>query len=195
MVVSDVTQLLNAIGHGDAQAASDLLPLVYDELRRMARAHMGRERAGHTLQATALVHEAYLRLVENPSALWSRRRYFFGAAAEAMRRILIEHARRRDSLKRGAAQHRIGLDEAMPAISTPCDGVDDVVALSHALDRLAVEDSELAELVKLSYFAGLSLEEAGEALGMSRATAYRRWQFARAWLHDALTDSGGPLVR
>lgn len=192
VVVSDVTQLLIAVGRGDGQASIDLLPLIYDELRRMARAHMGRERAGHTLQATALVHEAYLRLVENPPAIWDGRRHFFGTAAEAMRRILVEHARRRDSLKRGGAQHRVGLDETLPVISAPCDCIDNVLALNDALNRLAIEDSELADLVKLSYFAGLTLEEAGEALGMSRATAYRRWQFARAWLHDALTDSGEP---
>lgn len=189
--VSDATQLLNAIGHGDTRAANELLPLIYEDLRRLAAAHMGHECPGHTLQATALVHEVYLRLVGDAPTRWDGRRHFFAAAAEAMRRILVEHARRRNSLKRGGASQRVDLGDDLPAIASPCDGIDDLLALNDALDRLAREDCDLAELVKLSYFAGMRLEEAAQTLGISRATAYRRWSFARAWLHDAI--SGGDL--
>src|SRR5262245_27914494 len=147
---------------------------------------MGRERAEHTLQATALVHEAYLRLVENAPTRWDGRRHFFAAAAEAMRRILIEHARSKHALKRGGCRKCVDLSDDLPAIVSPCDDVSDLLALNDALNRLACEDPGMAELVKLSYFAGLSLEEAAETLGLSRATAYRRWNFARAWLHDAI---------
>ncbi len=185
-----ITQILNAIAAGDPQAADRLLPLVYQELRRLARSHMMQERAGHTLQATALVHEAYLRLVDDGATRWDGRGHFFAAAAEAMRRILIEHARRKQAVKRGGANQRVELNDELPAISCPCDGIDDLLALNEALDRLAAEDAALAELVKLSFFAGLSLDEAATALGISRATAYRRWAFARAWLHHAMTGGG-----
>jgi len=175
---------------------AEMMPLVYQELRSLARAFLTRERPGHTLQATALVHEAYLRLLGNGPAQWDNRRHFFAAAAEAMRRILVEHARRKHSLKRGGAHRRVDLEDGLPAISSPCDRIDDLLGLSDALDRLAAEDPTMAELVKLHFFAGLSLDEAAEAVGISRATAYRHWAFARAWLHDVMsggeTRGGGP---
>ncbi|HEY7089521.1 MAG TPA: ECF-type sigma factor [Tepidisphaeraceae bacterium] len=185
--MSEVTRLIEAMGRGDIGAAEKLLPLVYDELRSLARAHMGHERAGHTLQATALVHEAYLRLIDGEPAHWDGRRHFFGAAAEAMRRILIDHAREKNTEKRGGQRARVDLEDALPAISSPCDDVDDLLALDDALDKLTAQDPAIAELVKLSFFAGLSLEESAAALGISRATAYRHWAFARAWLHHAMT--------
>ncbi len=188
--MTDATRLLNAVSQGDTRASAELLPLVYQELRRLARAQMGHERAEHTLQATALVHEAYLRLVEDAPIRWEGRRHFFAAAAEAMRRILVEHARRKNALKRGGERRRIDLDDDLPAISSPCDDIDDLLTLNDALDRLASEDHTMAELVKLSFFAGLSLEETADAMGISRATAYRRWAFARAWLHDAVSGGG-----
>jgi RNA polymerase sigma factor (TIGR02999 family) len=184
--MSDVTRLLNAIHEGDTQATAELLPIVYDELRRLARAHMANERAEHTLQATALVHEAYLRLVDDAHSQWDGRSHFFAAAAEAMRRILIEHARRKNAQKRGGDHERVDLHDDLPAIVSPCDNIDDLLALNDALDRLAAADPPKAELVKLLYFAGLNLEEAAAAQGISRTTAYRHWLFARAWLHDAI---------
>ena len=186
--MSEVTQLLNAIERGDPQATAELLPLVYAELRRLARAHMAQERAEHTLQATALVHEAYLRLVKDEDPHWDGRGHFFAAAAEAMRRILIEHARSKNSLKRGGQHERVELDDDLPLITSPCDNVDDLLALDEVLDRLAQEDPAKAELVKLLYFAGLNLDEAAAVRGISRTTAYRHWLFARAWLHDAIAD-------
>jgi RNA polymerase sigma factor (TIGR02999 family) len=160
---------------------------VYQELRRLARAHMAQERAGHTLQATALVHEAYVRLIEGEPTTWDGRRHFFAAAAEAMRRILVEHARRKHSQKRGGDRQRVDLEDGdLPAIACPCEHLDDLLTLDAALVRLAEEDSQKAELVNLLYFAGLSLEEAGAALGISRTTAHRHWVYARAWLRDAM---------
>lgn len=185
-VMSDVTRLLAAIDQGDSQASAKLLPLVYDELRRVARSQMARERAGHTLQATALVHEAYLRLLGDEAGRWDGRGHFFAAAAEAMRRILIEHARSKHAAKRGGKHERAQLSEDLPPIASPCENVDDLLALDEALDRLAQTDAAKAELVKLLYFAGLNLEEAAAVQGISRTTAYRHWQFARAWLHDAM---------
>ena len=184
--MSEVTRLLNAIDQGDSRAAEELLPLVYEELRRLARSRMANERGEHTLQATALVHEAYLRLVDDEDACWDGRNHFFAAAAEAMRRILIEHARRKKAFKRGGQHHRVELDDVLPPIASPCDNVDDLLALDEALDRLAAEDPAKAELVKLLYFAGLNLDEAAAAQGIGRTTAYRHWLFARAWLHDAI---------
>jgi RNA polymerase sigma factor (TIGR02999 family) len=185
--MSETTQLLQAIGDGDTSAAARLLPIVYQELRRIARSQMSRERAEHTLQATALVHEAYLRLFGNGPQEFDGRRHFFAVAAEAMRRILIEHARRKNSLKQGGAHQRVAIsEEEMPHITAPCDDVNDLLALNEALDRLEQVDPSKAELVKLLYFAALSLDEAAEALGMSRTTAYRQWTFARAWLFDAI---------
>src|SRR5436190_7459779 len=190
--MSQATQLMEAMGAGDPQAAAKLLPLVYDELRRLARAQMAQERPGHTLQATALVHDAYLRLMEGASDQWDNRRHFFAAAAEAMRRILVEHARRKKSLKRGGGQARVesldGDGDEIPAIESPCADVDDLLALDQALNRLAEEHPDKAELIKLLYFAGLNLEESGAAMGYSTATAHRHAIFARAWLHKAMKN-------
>lgn len=190
--MSDVTRLLNAIERGDSHATAELLPLVYQELRTLARAHMKQERTEHTLQATALVHEAYLRLVNDDSSHWQGRGHFFAAATEAMRRILIEHARRKKALKRGGQQERVELDDDLPPIASPCDDVDDLLALDEALDRLAQQDPAKAQLVKLLYFAGLNLDEAAATLGIGRTTAYRQWLFARAWLHDAIASKPDP---
>jgi RNA polymerase sigma factor (TIGR02999 family) len=190
--MSEATRLLRAIDK-DPQAAAELLPLVYEELRRLAGAKMAQERGAHTLQATALVHEAYLRLVQDEPQTWDGRRHFFGAAAEAMRRILIEHARRKRSLKQGGGRQRVALGadaegggDGLLAIASPCDDVDDLLALDAALDRLAKDDPEKAELIKLLYFAGLNLEQAAAALSISRTSAYRRWAIARAWLYEAI---------
>ena len=201
--MSEATRLIEAVGKGDARAAEALLPVVYDELRRLARGQMSNERPGHTLQATALVHEAYLRLMDgNEAREWDGRRHFFAAAAEAMRRILIDHARQKNALKRGGGRERVELREspdgndinaadALPAISSACDHVDDLLALNDALERLRHEDAEKAELVKLLYFASLSLEEAAAVLGISRTTAHRQWVFTRAWLCQAMGESWG----
>ncbi|HEY7086810.1 MAG TPA: ECF-type sigma factor [Tepidisphaeraceae bacterium] len=189
--MSEATRLLAQIDN-DPQAAAKLLPLVYDELRRLARAKMAQERGGHTLQATALVHEAYLRLVDGAAAgKWDGRRHFFAAAAEAMRRILIEHARHRNSIKQGGRRQRVELEDEVPEIQSPCSDFADLLALDGALNRLMAEHPDKAELIKLLYFAGLSLDEAAEALGISKTTAHRHAVFARAWLYDAMERSGG----
>jgi RNA polymerase sigma factor (TIGR02999 family) len=182
--MNDVTQLLRKIETGNLSAAADLLPLVYDELRQLAAAQMAGERPGQTLDATALVHEAYLRLVGNQK--FADRRHFFRVAAEAMRRILIDEARRKGRIKRGSEQVRVSLSAADPAAPAPSD---DLLALDEALDRLAAVDPAKAELVKLRYFAGLSETETALALGISRATASRHWTYARAWLIAALKES------
>jgi RNA polymerase sigma factor (TIGR02999 family) len=188
-VLHDVTQLLNAIEQGDPQAAGQLLPLVYDELRRLAAQKLGSEAPGQTLQPTALVHEAYLRLVgKGDEQRWDSRGHFFAAAAEAMRRILVENARRKRSLKRGGGQAREELDVVELAAPEP---VEDLLALDEALDRLAARDPVKADLVKLRYFAGMTIEEAAAALGISPATAKRYWTYARTWLYQQIT--GGPL--
>ena len=177
----DVTRFLEAAERGDPEASRQLLPLVYDELRRLAARKLAGESPGHTLQATALVHEAYLRLVGDPHAQrWENRRHFFGAAAEAMRRILVESARRRHSQKRGGGRARADVDAV--DVAAP-ERSDDLLAVDEALDRLAAEDPRGAELVKLRYFAGLSLPEAAEVLNISPRTADRAWAYARAWLH------------
>lgn len=178
--MSEVTQILSAIERGDLTAAEQLLPLVYDELRRLAGQKLAEEKPGQTLQATALVHEAYLRLVDVDSAQrWASRRHFFSAAAEAMRRILVERARRKRRVKHGGEMKRVEL--ADPAdLSCPAD--DRIASVNEALKRLEIEEPLSAEVVKLHYFAALPLEEVGELLGMSRATAYREWTYARSWL-------------
>jgi RNA polymerase sigma factor (TIGR02999 family) len=189
--MSAVTRILSAIDQGDPRAAEELLPLVYEELRKLAAERMAQERPGQTLDATALVHEAYLRLVGSSAAQqWNSRGHFFAAAAEAMRRILIDNARRKRRAKHGGDRHRVQLDDAVAGADTR----EDVLALDEALSKLAVEQPAKAELVKLRYFAGLSLEEAAACLGISPATAKRYWVIGRAWLFAALSqgDGGGP---
>ena len=181
--MSDVTRILTAIEQGDAKATDELLPLVYHELRRLAAHKMANEPAGHTLQPTALVHEAWLKLVDAPSQSWQNRAHFFGAAAEAMRRILIARARRKHAQRRGAGAIPLDVDELEIASPTPDD---QLLALDDALDRFAALEPEQAELVKLRYFVGLKIEEAAEILGISRATANRWWVYARAWLFDEI---------
>jgi RNA polymerase sigma factor (TIGR02999 family) len=176
--MSEVTQILHAIAGGDPSAASQLLPLVYAELRQLAARQLGHEAPGQTLQPTALVHEAYLRLVGGEAGShWEGRRHFFAAAAEAMRRILIENARHKKRDKHGGGRRRVELPDLPAADQEP----DDLLALDDALAKLAEEDSAAAELVKLRLYAGLFVEEAAEALGLSRAQAYRHWTYARAW--------------
>jgi RNA polymerase sigma factor (TIGR02999 family) len=174
----EITQLLEDAATKSSAAAAELLPLVYDELRRLAAARMAAEKPGHTLEATGLVHEAYLRLVGHQQ--FSGRGHFFAAAGEAMRRILVESARRKARLKRGAGGERLALPEDIPAPKTA--PFEDILAVHEALDRLAERDPTAAELVKVHYFAGLTLEESADALGLSHRTAYRTWAFARAWL-------------
>jgi RNA polymerase sigma factor (TIGR02999 family) len=186
IVMSEVTRILSAIEAGDPPATDQLLPLVYDELRKLAAQKLAQEKPGQTLQATALVHEAYLRLVGDHSPKqWNSRGHFFAAAAEAMRRILIDASRRKRRPKHGGDRRRVDLDEAL-AIDAPGE---DILALDEALQRLAAEEPAKAELVRLRYFAGLSLEEAAACLGISLATAKRHWVVARAWLFDALSES------
>jgi RNA polymerase sigma factor (TIGR02999 family) len=185
MTMSDVTRILTAIEKGDAKAADELLPLVYEELRRLAAAKMSQEPPGQTLQATALVHEAYIRMVGSQEKNWSGRTHFFAAAAEAMRRILIDNARRKQRLKRGGAQQRVDLDDAELAFEGPSD---DLIALDEALARLAEMDETKADLVKLRYFAGLTLEQAAGVLNLPERTAKRYWAHARAWLYKQVTD-------
>jgi RNA polymerase sigma factor (TIGR02999 family) len=179
--MADVTRILSQMEAGDPSAAEQLLPLVYDELRKLAAAKLAHEKPGQTLDATALVHEAYLRLAGSPEhqQTWDNRRHFFAAAAEAMRRILIENARRKSQEARGGNWNRIELcDGELVSPITP----DQLLAVDDALAQLEAQSAEVAALFKLRYFAGCSVEEAGEALGISRATAYRHWTFARAWL-------------
>jgi RNA polymerase sigma factor (TIGR02999 family) len=183
--MSDVTRILSAIEQGDPHAAEQLLPLVYDELRRLAAQKLAREAPGQTLEATALVHEAYLRLVgEGQEQHWDSRGHFFAAAAEAMRRILVENARRKSSRKHGGGLVRQDLDDLQ--LASPELG-EELLALDEALSRLAVKDPVKAELVKLRHFAGLTIEEAARALGISPTTANRYWAYARAWLHQEIT--------
>ena len=184
--MSDVTRLLDAASAGDRQAAADLLPLVYDELRRLAAARMADERAGHTLDATALVHEAYLRLVgPEAAARFDGRGHFFAAAAEAMRRILVDHAREKRAAKRGGGNVRSALDpDQLPA---PPGTEIDLLAVDEALTRFATVDAKAAELVSLRYFAGLTIPDAAEVLGISRRSADRLWAFAKAWLYRELS--------
>jgi RNA polymerase sigma factor (TIGR02999 family) len=184
--MKDVTRILSAIEQGDARAAEQLLPLVYDELRKLARVKLAREQPGQTLQATALVHEAYLRLVDVDQARrWDSQGHFFAAAAEAMRRILVERARRRRSRKRGGGLVRHDLDEVQLAVP---ELEDDLLALDEALARLAAKDPVKARLVELRHFAGLTIEQAAKALGLATTTAHRHWNYARAWLHQAIVS-------
>jgi RNA polymerase sigma factor (TIGR02999 family) len=184
--MNDVTRILADIEQGNPQAAGQLLPLVYDELRRLAAQKLAQEKPGQTLQATALVHEAYLRLVDVEQAQhWNSRGHFFAAAAEAMRRILVESARRRRSGKHGGQMRRLDFEAAQSLAEPPAD---DLLALDEALGQLAAEDPVKAELVKLRCFAGLSHQEAAEALGLSRATADRYWAYAKSWLYCKLYE-------
>jgi RNA polymerase sigma factor (TIGR02999 family) len=186
--MNQVTQILSAIEQGDPQAAEKLLPLVYDELRKLAAAKLAQEQPGQTLQATALVHEAYLRLVDTEKAQqWNSRGHFFAAAAEAMRRILVDNARRKRAQKRGGDRHRIDLGDV--AVATH-QRDRDVLALDEALSQLAGADSQAADLVKLRYFAGLTIPEAAQALGISSRSADFLWAYARAWLLRSLGEPG-----
>jgi RNA polymerase sigma factor (TIGR02999 family) len=188
--MADVTRLLDAAAGGDPKAAEQLLPLVYDELRKLAAARLAEERPGQTLQPTALVHEAYLRLVGGePAAGWGGRGHFFGAAAEAMRRILVDSARRKRAARHGGAARRVDLLEA-DAVAPP-DG-DELLDLDEALAEFAAIDPQAAELVKLRVFAGATVEDAARALGVSARTAKRGWAYARAWLGRRLAGAGGP---
>jgi RNA polymerase sigma factor (TIGR02999 family) len=183
--MNEVTRILSGIEAGDPHAAAQLLPLVYDELRKLAAQKLTQEKPGQTLQATALVHEAYLRLVDGDKAQhWDGRGHFFAAAAEAMRRILVENARRKKRSKHGGDRQRVDLDSRIAFDPEP----DDLVALDGALGRLELEDAPAAQLVKLHFFAGLAIETAGEQLGLSRASAYRLWAYARAWLRADLAS-------
>jgi RNA polymerase sigma factor (TIGR02999 family) len=187
----EVTRILSAAESGDPQAAEKLLPLVYDELRRLAAAQLARENPGLTLSATALVHEAYLRLIGSPqtSLQYANRRHFFAAAAEAMRRILIENARRRKRQKRGAHWGRVELSELHGLVTPPND---DILLVDEALQALERVDADAACIVKLHFFAGLPLAEAAQILGIAERTAYRDWAFARAWLARFLKEQSGP---
>jgi RNA polymerase sigma factor (TIGR02999 family) len=185
--MNDVTCILSAIEKGDPKAPEQLLPLVYEELRKLAAQRLARESPGQTLQATALVHEAYLRLIGSETPSWNGRGHFFSAAAEAMRRILIENARRKRAEKHGGDLQRVDLGDVDVPEDAPSE---DILAVDEALSRLAAEDPVKAELVKLRYFGGLSVEDAARALGISRATADRYWAYARVWLYSELNDTG-----
>jgi RNA polymerase sigma factor (TIGR02999 family) len=188
-VNSDITGLLGKLREGESGAADALLPLIYADFRRLAAAKMARQQPGHTLQATALVHEAWMRLVDSEGrARFENRAHFFGAAAEAMRRILVDHARRKNREKRGGGAGHCDVDEV--EIAAPNGSRDELLAVHEALDRLAAHDARRAELVKLRYFVGLSFEEAAEVLGISVPTANRDWAYARAWLHAEITAEG-----
>jgi len=188
--MSEITRILTAMQQGDPRAADELLPLVYQELRRLAAQKMAREAPGQTLQATALVHEAYLRLVGTEDRDWNNRGHFFGAAAEAMRRILIETARRKKSLKRGGDHQRVDFDDAAIAIDGPSD---DLLALDRALGKLAEADPGAAELVTLRYFGGLTLKQIAQIRGVTRRTVVNHWAYARTWLHREITKSDEQL--
>ncbi len=185
--MTDVTRILHAIEQGDPRAADELLPLVYAELRMLASQKLSRETPGQTLQATALVHEVYLRLVGEQNQDWRSRGHFFATAAQAMRRILIDSARRKKSLKRGGGRARVDLDEAM-LVDDRRMAIDDLLALDEAIDNLSQADPKVADLVKLRFFAGLTGEQAAEALGISHNTADAYWAYARAWLRLAINE-------
>ena len=182
--MNDVTQILSRIESGDAAAAEQLLPLVYDELRKLAAQKLACETPGQTLQATALVHEAYVRLVDGDAEQhWDSRGHFFAAAAEAMRRILVDNARKKQSLRRGGSAKRLPVEYLEPSVNAPDENL---LALDEALVRLEQQDKIKADLVKLRYFAGLTIPQAAKALGVSTTTANRYWAYARAWLHEEL---------
>lgn len=194
--MSELTQILNAIARGDSHAADQLLPLVYEELRQLAVQKMAHEKPGQTLQPTALVHEAYLRLLgKEGDSRWDSRGHFFAAAAESMRRILIENARRKRSPKHGGGLKRLDAEDVPLALPEPAE---DLLALDEALNKLAANDPAKAELVKLRYFAGMTIDEAAGVLGISAATAKRWWTYTRAWLYQEITSdaasAGGPQV-
>ena len=183
--MSELTRILQSAAEGDAKATAELLPLVYAELRQLAAAKMAREQPGQTLQATALVHEAWLRISGNENQRWENRRHFFGAAAEAMRRILIERARRKQVLAKGGYAVRVEELDANLIVTAPDD---ELLAVDEALDELSATDADAATLVKLRYFSGMSMPEAAEAMGLPLRSAERLWTFARAWLRNALKD-------
>ena len=188
--MSEITRILDTMEQGESRSTEELLPMVYNELRRMAAHKMAAERPGHTLQATALVHEAWLQLVDPRSHSWQNRAHFFGAAAEAMRRILIDRARRKNALRRGSGAIHVDLEDLEIASPAPDD---QLLALNNALDRFATLEPRQAELVKLRYFVGLKIANAAEILGISEATAKRWWTYARAWLfHEIATSSNHP---
>ena len=188
VAMSDVTRILNAIERGDVKATDELLPVVYEELRLLAAQKLSKEPPGQTLQATALVHEAYLRLLGDEGQTWQSRGHFFGAAAEAMRRILVENARRKQRLKRGGDYQRVEFDDIGLTVSGECD---DLLALDDALEKLAQQDKVKADLVKLRFFAGLTNEQAAQVLGLSHNTVDRYWAYARSWLHLEITKGAG----
>ena len=188
--MTDVTQILSQIEQGDSSAAEQLLPLVYDELRRLAMARLAEEKPGQTLQATALVHDAYIRLVDVAKAQhWNSRGHFFGAAAEAMRRILVNRARDKGRLKRGGSFQRVDLEQIELALDTPNE---QLLAIDEAIESLEMESPQCAQVVKLRFFAGLSIEETAAAMRISASTVKRHWAYARAWLFDALREEDPP---
>lgn len=186
--MSDITKILSSIQAGNAQASAELLPIVYEELRKLAKARLARERVDHTLQSTALVHEAFIRLVDVDDAQrWENRAHFFAAAAQAMRRILVESARRKQSQKAGGQHQRVDLDPDAITIDNTRDH--EVLDVDIALERLMLENPEAAKLVELKYFGGLTLDEAATSMGVSSRTAARYWSYAKAWLHHAISNS------
>ena len=185
--MTDVTRIINAIQQGDKGATNDLLPLVYEELRRLAAQKLSHEKPGQTLQATALVHEAYLRLVGTEDPHWDGRGHFFAAAAEAMRRILVENARHKGRIKHGGNVRRVGVGPGNRYQTSSTIPPEDLISLDEALGQFAQESPTATELVKLWYFGGLSIEQAAEALNIPRSTAYRHWSFARAWLYARIS--------
>ena len=191
--MSDVTRILNAIERGDAKATDGLLPLVYEELRLLAAQKLSHEAPGQTLQATALVHEAYLRLIGDEPQSWNSRGHFFAAAAEAMRRILVENARQKRGLKYGGRLQRVDLDDIVVG-ETNEHVADDLILLDEALAKFAKTDRLKADLVKLRYFAGLTIQQAAQALNISHATAERHWDYARSWLHTEIKQRRGTTV-
>jgi RNA polymerase sigma factor (TIGR02999 family) len=183
--MSEITLLLDAMSKGERRASAELLPLVYDELRRLAAARMAQEAAGQTLQATALVHEAWLRLVSDGERTWQNRAHFFGAAAEAMRRILIERARRKSRLKRGGGQAAVDIEELELAATTPDERV---LLINEALEQFQAKDPERARVVVMKFFGGMTNEEVAEALGVNERTVRRQWNYAKAWLLENIRE-------